>query len=479
MKTDRGIAISVLTDVLENGGYANITLRKTLGSADIDPRARAFVTDLVNETLRNLIQIDHLLNNFSKTTVDNMKPFIRNLLRISVCQIKFMDRIPDRAAVNEAVVLAKNFGFANLSGFVNGVLRNIARDDSSGKIKSVALKYSYPKWLAESVTKWLGEEASLEFFESSHQPPPVIVLANTHKTSPQNLAAQFEKEGIEAIPVSNGPVPKPAFGKCASKFFEMQETADDATCREICRADAGMKFWNGSKIKHPFFILRQVGDMTRLESFKDGLFYVLDPGAMLAVDAVDAKPGQTIIDLCAAPGGKTFAMAMAMEGRGRIFAYDIHPHRVELIRQTRKRLDLSIISAAVKDATVFDPAQEGMADTVLLDAPCTGFGTIRKHPELKYSRTAKDVTDLAILQRKLLANAARYVKPGGKLVYCTCTITNRENEDNIKHFLENHGNYTLVKEEQILPQATNDGFYVAELMACHQKTMSPAQMDLV
>ena len=418
-KTDRAIAVSVLTDVLDSGAYANIALRKTLAEVNIDPRARAFVTDLVNETLRNLIQIDYTINNFSKTPVDKMKPFIRNLLRISVCQIKFMDKIPDRAAVNEAVVLTKAFGFTNLSGFVNAVLRNISREKPD-KIKSLSLKYSYPKWIMEKLNIWLGEENVQSFCENSHQPPPLIILANTYKTTPNDLTQKLEAEDIDVIPLEPD---------------------------------------NHS----PFLILRQAGDITRLSAFKEGLFSVMDPGAMRAVKALDPQPGQTIIDLCAAPGGKSFAAACLMKNKGKILSYDIHPHRVELISQTRKRLGLSIVAPFVKDVTIFEPALEAIADAVLLDAPCSGFGTIRKHPEIKYTRHPQDIKDLAKLQKEMLTVAARYVKPGGKLVYCTCTITNEENADNIKYFLQTHPNYKLVSEQQILPSPTSDAFYIAIL----------------
>lgn len=416
-KTDRAIAVSVLTDVLDSGAYANIALRKTLAEANIDPRARAFVTDLVNETLRNLIQIDYSINNFSKTPVDKMKPFIRNLLRVSVCQIKFMEKIPDRAAVNEAVVLTKAYGFTNLSGFVNAVLRNISRE-KPGNIKSLSLKYSYPKWLMEKLNIWLEEENVLDFCENSHQPPPLIILTSTYKISQAELAAKLQQEGIDATPLDSS---------------------------------------------HPLLILRQPGDITRLSSFKDGLFLVIDPGAMHAVEAINPQPGQTIIDMCAAPGGKSFAMACLMNNTGKLLAYDVHPHRVELISQTRKRLGLSVVAPVVKDALVFDPALAAAADAVLIDAPCSGLGTIRKHPEIKYTRQPQDIKELANLQKEMLTVSAKYVKPGGRLVYCTCTITTEENDDNIKYFLENNPNYKLVSQQQFLPSASSDAFFVAQL----------------
>ena len=421
-KTDRGIAVSVLTDVLETGAYANIALRKTLANVDIDPRARAFVTDMVNETLRNLLQIDHTLNNFSKTPVDKMKPFIRNLLRISVCQIKFMDKIPDRAAVNEAVVLVKAYGFDNLSGYVNGVLRNVSREERD-EFKDPMLKYSYPKWLMDKLKLWLGEEGAISFCENSHRPPPVIVIANTHKVSPGQLAQKFEVEGINATPLEN--------------------------------------------TSHPFFVLRQTGDITKLTSFQDGWFYVLDPGTMHAVDAINPQPGQTIIDLCAAPGGKTFAIASIMKNKGTLLSYDLYPHRVELISQTRKRLGHTVVTTAVSNALIYNSKLDSVADAVLLDVPCSGLGTIRKHPEIKYTRKPQDITALALKQREMLAIAAKYVRPGGRLVYCTCTVARQENGDNIRYFLDGNQNYSLLNEQQILPSGTSDGFYVAVLQRCN------------
>lgn len=418
-KTDRAVAISVLSDVLETGAFANIALRKTFDETTLDPRARAFVTDLVNETLRNVLHIDHLLNKLSKTPVDKMKPFIRNLLRVSVCQIYFMEKIPDRAAVNEAVVLAKAYGFHNLTGYVNGVLRNVAREKEKAQPPAtLALTYSYPNWLIKKLVAWLGEAEAEKFCANSHMPPPVIVLANTHKTTGEELAKTFAAEEIDATPLEG---------------------------------------------KHPFFVLRKTGDMTRLDSFNKGMFYVVDPGIMHAVEAMNPKPGQTIMDLCAAPGGKTFAMACAMGNQGSILAYDIHPHRVELIRQTRKRLGLDIISAAVSDALSPKAHLEGTADAVLLDVPCSGFGTIRKHPEIKYNRQPQDIPQLVSTQRAILAAGAKYVKIGGRLVYCTCTIGHEENQDNIQDFLSQHPHYTLLEAKQILPGATTDGFYIATL----------------
>ena len=419
IKNERALAVAVLTDVLEDGAYANIALRKAFAEPEmqeLEPRQRAFATDLVNETLRNLLRIDHTINSFAKTPVDKMKPFIRNLLRISVCQINHMEKIPSRAAVNEAVNLTKARGMTNLSGFVNGVLRTISRSEPES-IASAALKYSYPAWLYDALTGWLGEPAALDFCENSHSPPPVIIRTNTIKTSPSHLMSLLEAEGV----------------KC--------EPFDDT-----------------------FLILRQTGDISKLSPFQEGLFFVMDPGAMQAVHALSPKPGQTILDICAAPGGKSFAAACLMENMGTIRAFDIHPHRIELVNQTRKRLGITSITPGIKDVLIHDPSLDESADAVLLDAPCSGFGTIRKHPEIKYTRQPEDIKILAEKQRQMLKIAANYVKPGGTLVYCTCTVATEENMDNIEDFLMHHKNYRLDNAQQILPSPTSDGFFVARLL---------------
>ncbi|MDR0273100.1 MAG: 16S rRNA (cytosine(967)-C(5))-methyltransferase RsmB [Clostridiales bacterium] len=416
-KTDRAIAVAILSEILDEGAYANIALRKTLAGVEASAQARAFITEMVNETLRNLILIDHVIGSFSNTPTAEMKPFIRNLLRISVCQIRFLERIPERAAVNEAVVLAKAYGFERLTGFVNGILRNIAREPEKPGFspKDLALRYSYPPWMINSLIKWLGAKGAIEFCENSHKPAPVTIIKNTLKN---NLVESLESEGVEVSPVDES---------------------------------------------ENIFALRHTGDIAKLKAFREGLFIITDPGAMAAVNALDAKPGQTIIDLCAAPGGKSFALAFQMNDTGRILSFDIHAHKVDLIRQTKKRLGLSIVEPGVSDALVFNPKLQNFADAVLLDAPCSGLGTIRKHPEIKYTRTPDDIQVLAKKQAKMLSNAAKYVKPGGILVYCTCTVAKVENIDVIEEFIESHENFILENAEQTLPCESSDGFFTARL----------------
>ena len=438
-QSSRGVAVSILSDILEAGAYANIALRKALAQTALDSRDRAFVTELVNETLRNLLSIDYVINHFSKITVAKMKPFIRNLLRVSVCQLRHIEKTPESAAVNEAVKLAKVSGYAGLSGFVNGVLRNIVRQPDAppmpnpGDPAYLARQFSYPRWLAADFVKWLGTEEALHFCQNSHLPPPVTVFTNTVKITTEALAARLQEEGVDCSPLGD-----------------------------------------------TFLILRHTGDMARLAAFTEGLFFVMDPGAMSAVTAMGLKPGQTVLDLCAAPGGKSFGAACQMGNAGHVRAFDIHPHRTALVRESIKRLGLTCISPETKDATVYDPSLDATAEAVLLDAPCSGLGTIRKRPEIKYNRQASDIPSLTEKQHQMLSIGAKYVKPGGVLVYSTCTVAREENIDNIRWFLGHHEEFKIkplelpertnmrfIQEDgclQILPGPANDGFFVAAMV---------------
>ena len=456
--SSRGVAVSILSDILENGAYANIALRKALSQTNLDSRDRAFVTELVNETLRNLLSIDYVLNHFSKLPVAKMKPFIRNLLRMSVCQLRHMDKTPESAAVNEAVILAKSHGYAGLGGFVNGVLRTVARQpnfpnnlDTMHEAQQsfpknaeappmpgindpayLARRYSYPGWLAAKLVEWLGTDEAQHFCQNSHLPPPVTIFTNIGKITTDALAARLLEEGVDCSSVGDN-----------------------------------------------FLMLRNAGDMTQLSTFQEGLFFVMDPGAIWAVAAMQLNPGQTVIDLCAAPGGKSFTAACLMGNTGHVRAFDIHPHRTALIRESIRRLGLTCINPETKDATVHDPNLDATADAVLLDAPCSGFGTIRKRPEIKYNRKASDISLLAEKQRQMLSIGAKYVKPGGILVYSTCTVAREENIDNIRWFLQNHpfevrppeipahSDMRFIQEDgslQILPGPVNDGFFIAAMV---------------
>ena len=412
--SERGTALRVLENVLEGRAFSNIALRKAFrANQHLGKKNRAFVSEIVYTTIRNLIQIDFIINHFTKIETCKMEPAIRNLLRLSVCQMRFMDKVPSYAAVNEAVELARAVGHAGLSGFVNGVLRNVARNPKKPHIGSddLGLLYSCPKELLDELQA-LGPGLE-EFLKNCQTTPPVTVFPNTTIISLQELAKVLEGEEIET------------------------EALDSC------------------------LIVKGTGDISMLDSFKSGLFFVMDPGAYHPVMALELKPGETLVDLCAAPGGKSFAAACIMQNEGVIEAYDISRHKVSLIVQGKRRLGLRIIGAAYGDALKYEPRREAYADAVLVDAPCSGLGTLRKHPEIKYRFAKKDIKMHAEKQILLLKKAVRLLKPGGRLVYSTCTITKQENME-VAIELEKSSKISLLETFQIMPGKTTDGFFVAK-----------------
>ena len=432
MHKERHVAISVLIEINQGGAYNNIALRRVLGTNQCwQPHQKAFVTELVNGTLRNQILIDHIIDGFSRSTSYKIKPFIRELLRTAVYQIIWMDKVPPSAAVNEAVKLAKSCGFGSLSGFVNGILRNIVRGYEKGSVpiplkgkvdaQYLSLKYSFPLWLALALIDWMGEQGAEEFCAQSHKPPSVTVCANPLKTSRDILAAKLEALGVECV---------------------------KSTLTDSC------------------LHLKKVSDITSTEIYKQGHFFVIDEGAYLAAYTLSPgqHKGQNIIDLCAAPGGKSFVCAGQMNNTGQIISCDIHPHKIRLMEDMAHRLGMDCIKVQKRDASVINPEWKEWADAVILDPPCSGFGVIRKKPDVKYTKTMEDVRSLAKFQQLLLSVAAAYVKPGGVLVYSTCTITREENQDNVRWFLNN---FPFAVEEPNLPLLPKDsGFFVVRLKKC-------------
>jgi len=446
IRNERHAAIATLVEINNQGAYNNIALRRALDAKpQWQPHQRAFVTELVNGTLRNQILIDHIIDNYSRKSVSDkvtsksakMKPFIRELLRTAIYQICWMDKVPPSAAVNEAVKLARYCGFGSLSGFVNGILRNIVRGYEDGTLPTdlqkepadhyLSLRYSFPLWLSGALIDWLGVADAEAFCVQSHITPKVTVCVNSLKTTRDALASDLEASGIECI---------------------------KSTLTDAC------------------LYLKRTADLTATNAYKQGHFFVIDEGAYLAAQALSVQPGQKVIDLCAAPGGKSFVCAGMMGNRGQIISCDIHPHKIRLMTDMASRLGMDCIQIKERDATIVDSDWIGCADAVLLDAPCSGLGIIRKKPDIKYTKTMADVKSLATFQRALLTAAAGYVKPGGVLVYSTCTVAREENEDNVRWFLDNFP-FTLDSDDEnlnnlsnltLLPKDGHDGFFIARLV---------------
>ncbi len=440
---EREVALYAIIDILNEKAYNNIVLRRTLSqNSHLSMVQRAFVTELVNGTLRNKINIDYIISLYSRTPIEKMKPVIINNLRISVYQIMYMDKVPDSAACNEAVELTKKKGFGTLAGFVNGVLRNIARnknnirypDREKQPIDYISVKYSYPLWLIEY---WL-EELDIDTIEkiclSNRVPPKVSACTNTLKT---------DKSGLK------------------------KALSDD----NIAMTDG--------VFKENALYLSKTRDITETAAFSNGLYHVMDESSMLAVDILAPKKGDKVLDCCAAPGGKSFYCAYKMENKGEIISADIYEHKLELIRSGAERLGIDIIKTVLSDAAVHNKAYDGLMDCVLADAPCSGFGLFRKKPDIKYNKTMEDVEALAKIQRDILGTCQAYVKKGGCLVYSTCTISLKENLENMRWFCENFGfeaddiqkylNFECKTAKdgyiQVLPCDFNtDGFFIARLI---------------
>ena len=416
----RKIAIKALIDIIEKGGYNNIVLKRTLERyPQLAPMERAFVTDLVNGTLRNIIHIDHIINQFSKTKTTKMNLLVLYTLRLSVYQIFFTTSDASHAHVNEAVNIVKQ-KHPGLSGFVNGLLRGIIRGRDSityptDKLERLSIQYSTNMWLVQYLSSFLSDSQVSNLVKSSIEAPRISICVNTLLTDRDTLMERLLTAGVEV-----------ALGKNPNSLY-----------------------------------ITKTKDIAQLEPFIRGHFHIMDEISMRAVEDLAPTPNSVVYDLCAAPGGKSFYTSMLMGGTGTVYSNDIHPHKVELLKQGGQRLGLSNIKTKVGDATTTHLPQNN-ADYVLLDAPCSGFGTLKKKPDIKYTKTMAHVHELAAIQKKILSASVTYPKIGGNLLYSTCTISIEENQKNLMWFLDRY-DYSLIKEQQYMPEEFGDGFYTALL----------------
>lgn len=422
----RELALEILIEVNEHGQYSHLMLRDVLDKYQFLEKAqRAFLTRLVEGTLERQIEMDYILDSFSKVKVKKMKPLIRNLLRMSVYQIKYMDKVPDSAVCNEAVKLAGKRGFRQLSGFVNGVLRNIARQKDSisypkDHIENYSVSYSIPKWIIEMWIKDYGKEKTKAILEGFFKEKSLWIRTNLTVISPEELYQVLSDEGVTV---------------------ERSKTLDYA------------------------FAISGFDHLAGLESFQKGLFYVQDISSMMVAEAASPKEGDYVIDVCAAPGGKSTHIAEKLKGSGMVEARDLTEYKVSLIEENIARHGLSNIKAVCMDATEKDEVSVGKADVLVCDLPCSGLGVMGKKTDIRYKMTPEKQKDLVDLQRKILSTVESYLKPEGTLVYSTCTIHRQENEENVKWFLENYPQYSLISMEQMFPGETSaDGFFIAKLL---------------
>lgn len=439
MKNARTAAHCALLQVDVNAGYSNIVIDKAIKGAQLDQRDASLASAIFYGVLERRITLDYIIGQFSKVPVSSIAPDVLEILRMACYQILYMEKIPHSAAVNEAVNMAKNTKGDKSPGFVNGVLRALLRgkdtvnmpDKTKYPLKAMSVQYSCPEWLIELWQEAYGNEHALGLLESCFHKAPMYARVNTTKVTVEQLIVRLKEEYVTAqiVPWLSGAI-----------------------------------------------MLKHTGAVANLKAYQEGLFHVQDLSSQLCCQLFSPKPGQTIADLCAAPGGKTFTMAQLMENKGTLLAFDQYKGKVGLIREGAKRLDLSIIEAWIRDSS--NPKEEILhADGVLCDAPCAGLGIIRRKPEIRY-KPQGELKALPKIQKKILGEAAKQVKSGGTLVYSTCSLNPAENGDIAKWFSQTHLDFKpkplhLPKEIQrivdheenqitLLPHIhKTDGFFIA------------------
>ena len=433
----REMALEILLEVERNGAYPNVLLKQTLDKyLYMEKQERAFLTRLVEGTVERKLTLDYYLNQVSKTPVNKMKPVIRCIMRMAAYQIFYMDAVPDSAACNEAVKLAQKKGFQTLKGFVNGVLRNLSRQKDSmimpdavkESVKAFSVQYSVPEWMVEKVIKDYGIENAKNMFASLYENVGATsIRVNNSKISTEECIKLLEKEGVHV-----------------EKAFYVENAL------EISGYDS----------------------LAFLESFEKGYFQVQDVSSMLVGLAADPKSGDKIIDICAAPGGKSIHVADLLKGTGHVEARDLTDYKVSLIEENITRCEFENISAKRADALILDEAAKETADIVIADLPCSGLGVLKKKSDIKYRMGQSQIEELAQLQRDILKNAVTYVKSGGTLIYSTCTIAKEENDLQVDWILENLPLQLVSFEgclcEEVLENTDREG--VLQLLPGREKT---------
>ncbi len=418
MPNARKIAASILLKIENNNSYSNLTLNSYFKELDISSQDKAFITTLVYGVIERKITLDFTLKKFIKTPLKKVMPFTLANLRVALYQIMFLNKIPQSAAVNEAVKIVKNSKESRNSGFVNAVLRSAIRGDlslpSDDDINSLSVKYSCPVEIIKSFVADYGLETTKSLLEDSLKSAPLTVRVNTLKTDVSTFCENIGVNTTEHIP----------FGAV---------------------------------------ILESGIDVSGNKLYKEGHFFVQDSASQTAVSILNPNPGERMLDMCSAPGGKAFSSAILMENKGELIACDLYPHKADLIGKSAKRLGLDIIKTQVCDAIKFN-ADLGEFDCILCDVPCSGLGIIRRKPEIKY-KDFIEFENLPQIQYEILTNAKNYLKKGGRLLYSTCTLRKAENEAIIERFLKENPDFSLKYSHTFMPFVDGtDGFFAALLV---------------
>lgn len=433
MANTRTLAAKALLRVNE-GGFSNIVLDALLSGAQLEHRDRAFVSALFYGVLERRITLDKIIKKYSTKSLESLEPAVLECLRIGFYQLIYMNSVPDMAAANETVEAVKQLGFGKASGFVNGIMRSFIRDGKKfdfsrlDKIGRLSAEYSAPIWLCKKWCNEYGDEKTEAALKASLGSVPIFARVNTTKTTSEELLSTLAEENVTAVLIDE-----------IEGAVKINSVAPQNT-----------------------------------KAYKKGLFHVQDISSQLCAKAVGAQKGERVLDVCSAPGGKTFTVAELMENEGEIVACDLHPKRAGLVKNGAERLGLSIVTAKANDATFFNE-KLGTFDRVLCDVPCSGLGVIRRKPEIRF-KDPGEISALPKVQYKIASTTAKYLKDGGTMIYSTCTLSKEENEQVVKRLLEEDG---LVPEElpeelkkyskdgysvTLMPGEINsDGFYFAKL----------------
>lgn len=426
--TTRQLAFTVLCRVARDGAYSNIAFDKAVKTDEtMDKQGASFAAALFYGVLERQIALDYTLTHYVKKGLKSLDIEILTILRMGLYQLVYMDGVPDNAAVDESVRLTQFARKASAKGFVNAILRGFIRDGKKllsppvDDPRHYSVKYSCPEWLFNQWRDQYDLPTAVALAEASLEVPPLTIRVNTKKTTSEKLIGYLENRGVTAVPHAELP-----------------------DC----------------------LILTDSGSIDRLPQYKQGLFHVQDAASQMCAIAVGAQPNELVMDICSAPGSKAFTIAERMGDTGTVLTFDLFPHKLDLIKAGAERLGLATINTDLQDATVYNPDLP-LADRVLCDVPCSGFGIIRRKPEIRF-KPPESLEGLPALQLAILENAARYVKPGGRLVYSTCTTNKNENENIVNQFVHKNNLFNPLKLSQVFDKISfGDSYYVTLMPHTH------------
>lgn len=439
----REVALKVLYNIEVNKAYSNITLDEEINKnmKILDNRDIGFISELTYGVITWKLTIDEIIKRYSNLRLKKISPWILNILRMGIYQIVFLNKVPKSAAVNESVNLAKRYGHKGSSNFVNAILRKVSKNDYEemfnieNNVERISKTTSMPVWIVETLLKEDTLEKVEEICKNSNLKPELSIRVNNLKTSKEELKKKLEEKDIK---VENG-------------------------------------------VLEDFLILKNAKNIENIEEFKKGFFTVQDEAAGLTAKILNPQINDTVLDACSSPGGKTTYLAEIMKDKGEVIAFDIHPHRVKLVEQVSKRLNLKSIKTDVKDSSIYDKKYKEKFDKILLDVPCLGLGVLKRKPDIKWQRKEEDIEEISKIQKQILDTCSKYLKKGGVLVYSTCSILKEENEDVVNEFLEENENFEMEKIEleennyfkkfcknnkflQVYQSEKSDGFFICKMI---------------